>query len=60
MPERDITDRLAEALRRYRHGLIRPLWADLPEEDRDGWRNMAASFRDTLLREVGLKLEVEP
>ena len=55
---RDVTDRLGEALRRYRHGLVRPLWADLPEEEREGWRSTAAAFATTQLRDVGLKLEI--
>lgn len=56
---RDLTDRLGEALRRYRYGLIRPLWADLKEETREWWRG-EASFFVLRLADVGLKVEIAP
>ena len=59
-PERDIDDRLGEALRRIRHGLIRPLWHDMTEESREGWRNIAQSVRMTTFKDVGLRIEIAP
>jgi hypothetical protein len=41
---RDLRDRLGEALRRHRHGLIRPLWADMNEPDREAYRRAADMF----------------
>jgi hypothetical protein len=39
MSDRSIEDLMGEALRRHRLGLIRPLWADMPEGDiKRGWR----------------------
>jgi hypothetical protein len=41
MGERPIDDLLGEALRRHRHGGIRPLWADMPEGDQKrAWRQL--------------------
>ena len=57
--ERSIDDRLGEALRRIRHGLMRPLWADMPGDQKDGWINLAASVRATVFKDVGLKVEIE-
>ncbi len=54
----DVLDRLGEALRRYRHGLMRPLWADMTEADKDGWRNLAATFVMDL-KKVSIRIEVE-
>lgn len=56
--DRDIDDRLGEALRRWRHGLVRPLWADLPEADKEGWRKEAALLRVTILKDVGLTVGI--
>lgn len=53
-PVRDIDDRLAEALRRHRFGLTRPLWADMAEADRRAARQCARAFRQRL-ESVGLK-----
>lgn len=37
--DRSIEDLLGEALRRHRHGLMRPLWADMPDgELKQRWR----------------------
>lgn len=38
-------DDLADVMRRARHGLIRPLWADLPVERRVEERNRAANLQ---------------
>lgn len=57
-PSRDILDRLGEALRRRRHGLMRPLWADMAEADKKGWRHLASTFVVDL-KKVGIRLEVE-
>lgn len=43
---RSLNDRIAEAMRRERLGLIRPLWADFPEGDKGDWLGRA----DHLLR----------
>lgn len=47
-------DALARALRIARHGLIRPLWEDMPDDCgiRVGWRN-AAQRLDNGLRAQG-------
>lgn len=55
---RDVDDRLGEALRRWRHGLIRPLWRDMTEADKEGWRNAAASWRVSILADVGLTVGI--
>jgi hypothetical protein len=42
-----IDDLLGEALRRHRHGLIRPLWADMPEgEEKQRWRLAGRALLD--------------
>jgi hypothetical protein len=56
---RSIDDRLGEALRRIRYGLMRPLWADMTESEREYWRTTAAGLRETTLKDVGLKVEIE-
>lgn len=39
--ERSIADLLGEALRRHRHGQMRPLWADMPESEmKAAWRRL--------------------
>lgn len=39
--ERPIEDLLGEALRRHRHGSIRPFWKDMPEGDQKrAWRRL--------------------
>jgi hypothetical protein len=41
--DRSIDDLLGEALRRHRHGDMRPLWADMPEgEIKRAWRRLGA------------------
>jgi hypothetical protein len=41
LEERSIDDLLGEALRRHRHGQIRPLWRDMPEGDqKKAWRRL--------------------
>lgn len=57
--DRDIDDRLGEALRRWRHGLIRPLWRDMTDADKEGWRNAAASWRVSILADVGLTVAIK-
>lgn len=42
----DLRDRVAEAVRRMLYGLIRPLWHDMKDIDRERWRERA----DALLR----------
>jgi hypothetical protein len=56
--QRSIDDRLGEALRRIRHGLMRPLWADMDEADKEGWINLAASVRATVFKDVGIRIEI--
>lgn len=55
-PTRDLTDRLAEFIRRFHHGLMRPLWADLPENERAYYRDQVPFVLDLLLS-VGVKVE---
>jgi hypothetical protein len=41
LEERTIADLLGEALRRHRHGQMRPLWADMPESEmKAAWRRL--------------------
>lgn len=39
--EEILRDRLGEIMRRDAYGLVRPLWADLPEPLRERWRERA-------------------
>jgi hypothetical protein len=57
--ERSIDDRLGEALRRLRYGLIRQLWAEMEDIHREYWRRSASGWRETTLKDVGLKVEIE-
>ena len=41
---RSLYDRVAEALRREWHGLMRPLWPDLTAADRQPWLDRAPDF----------------
>jgi hypothetical protein len=56
--ERPIDDLLGEALRRHRHGLMRPLWRDMPENNKVYWRQRGARMlgtsaeRDEIIRSV--------
>lgn len=43
---RPLNDRIAEAMRQERLGLMRPLWADFPEDQKGDWLSRA----DHLLR----------
>ena len=56
-PARDVRDRLGEALRRASRGLMRPLWADMSEAEKDIWRD-AADRVERVCLDVGLKLEI--
>lgn len=54
-PSRPLRDIEAEALRRERLGLMRPLWADMDEETREGWRLRADHFariRDEITKDT--------
>lgn len=53
---RSVEDRIAEAMRRERLGLIRPLWADWSEQQKIDWLSRAAHLRRILV-ELGLKIE---
>jgi hypothetical protein len=57
---RDIDNRLGEALRRWvwRHDTGKLKWADLPDSAKDGWRNAAASWRASILADVGLTVGI--
>jgi hypothetical protein len=45
--DRSIDDLLGEALRRHRHGLIRPLWADMQEgPEKQAWRDEGRALLD--------------
>lgn len=50
-----VRDQLAEAMRRRAYGLIRPLWAELPDEKKTGWLEAADGFI-ALLASMGLKI----
>lgn len=52
---RPLDDRIGEMLRRNHHGLVRPLWADAPENVRQYWRDRAPAYH-TLLASCGLKV----
>lgn len=59
MTTRTIEDRLAEALRRWRHGEMRPLWADIPEGPRkEEARRRAAELVDFMGR-LGLEVKIK-
>lgn len=55
MTERSIPDRLGEALRVHRYGLIRPLWPDLDDANKEAWRAVAGRFIG-IMRRRGLKV----
>lgn len=58
MTTRPLNDRVAEAMRRERLGLMRPLWADWSEEDKGDWLSRA----DHLIRifkELGIFTAIE-
>lgn len=60
--ERELLDALAHSLRRYRMGVVRPLWEDTPPADKAKWIGNAKIFRDTMIR-LGIdikKREVAP
>lgn len=50
-------DRLGEASRRYLHGLVRPLWHDLPDERREPWRREGDVLAN-ILRSVGVETRI--
>jgi hypothetical protein len=59
MTTRSIEDRAGEALRRWKHGEMRPLWADMPEGPRkDEVRRAAASLIEFMGR-CGLEVKLK-
>lgn len=47
LEERTIADLLGEALRRHRHGQMRPLWIDMPEgPEKQRWREKGRAQLD--------------
>ncbi|CAN7381594.1 hypothetical protein LJR220_003396 [Bradyrhizobium sp. LjRoot220] len=50
--DHEIAECLGEALLRYRHGLLRPLWADRTPKDKALWIAAARGFR-RLLNSLG-------
>jgi len=54
---RTLRDRLGETLRRYRHGLLRPLWADMTEPARESYRDLADQFV-RIAASVGLRIAI--
>jgi hypothetical protein len=38
---------------------MRPLFTDMPQQERDDWASAAQSWRVTCLKDVGLKVEIE-
>jgi hypothetical protein len=58
--DHDIVEALGEALVRYRHGLMRPLWADRTPKDKTIWIAAARGFR-RLLNSLGFDVvRMEP
>ena len=55
---RSIEDRLGEALYRWQHGLMRPLWQDMGSAEQQRWRDEGDIFRQTVMHKVGLKVEI--
>jgi hypothetical protein len=55
---RSVRDHVAEALRRRVYGLVRPLWAELPDENKATWLEAADGFI-ALMASVGLKIVAE-
>jgi len=55
MSEHDLRERIAEALRRHRYGLVRPLWRDLSDNARALWRRRADAYL-AVARRAGLAL----
>ncbi|QOZ25331.1 hypothetical protein [Bradyrhizobium sp. CCBAU 51753] len=53
--DQEIVDALGEALLRYRHGLMRPLWADRSTGQKSPWIAAARSFR-RLLNGIGFDI----
>lgn len=54
---RSLEDRIAEAMRRERLGLMRPLWADWPEDAKADWLGRAAQLQ-RLFIELGVDVRV--
>lgn len=54
---RSLDDRIAEAMRRERLGLMRPLWADWPEADKAEWLSRAQHLRRLFL-ELGISIKI--
>lgn len=54
---RTLDDRIAEAMRRERLGLVRPLWADWPERDKGEWLSRAAHLK-RLFVELGIQIKL--
>lgn len=55
---RSLADRIAEAMRRERLGLVRPLWADFAEEDKTDWLNRAEHLMRNC-KELGVFVAIE-
>jgi hypothetical protein len=53
---RTLDSYVGEALKRERHGLIRPLWADMSCEQKGPW-TARARFLIGILNDMGCKLE---
>ena len=57
MSDRPLNDILAECLRRHRYGLMRPLWADHPDDAlKQEWIRDADRFL-SVLKSAGLVIE---
>lgn len=56
--EKVIRDRVGESLRRFRFGLIRPLWRDMQDADREGWMN-AGDVLMRLFASFALRIDME-
>ena len=49
---------MGKMLRRWRHGLVRPLWEDLSEERKAPWIREGETFI-AKAKEAGLRIETE-
>lgn len=58
MAVRALNDRIAEAMRRERLGLIRPLWEDWPEDQKADWLSRAHHLIRNC-RELGVFVAIE-
>lgn len=56
-PDRDRDDAMGEACRRHVHGLIRPLWSDMTDDQRSGWI-VAGQKQRRIMESCGLAITI--